>query len=88
MANRASGEAPEYVAARVRRVLAEDPRTAELGIQVDVRGEHVYLCGSVSSQQCKDELDLVVHEQEPRLRVHNDVHVVEAGEPGEPEVLR
>ncbi|PXY19042.1 BON domain-containing protein [Prauserella muralis] len=83
-----TGEAPEYLAARLRRVIAEDSRTAELGIQVSVRGEHVYLSGSVSSQQCKEELDAVLHEREPELRLHNDVRVVEAGEPGEPEVLR
>ncbi|PXY23523.1 phospholipid-binding protein [Prauserella sp. PE36] len=88
MLNPGNGEAPEYVAARIRRALAEDPRTAELGIQVTVKGEHVYLCGSVASQHCKEELDRVAHEKEPTLTVHNDVDVVEAGEPGEPEVLR
>lgn len=82
------GEAPEYRAARLRRALAEDTRTAELGIQVSVRGEHVYLSGSVSSAECRHHLDTVLHERDPSLNVHNDVRVVEAGEPGEPEVLR
>ncbi|MFF5992708.1 BON domain-containing protein [Prauserella flavalba] len=88
MLNPGSGEAPEYVAARIRRALAEDPRTAELGIQVIVKGAHVYLCGTVASQQCKEELNRVAQEREPTLTVHNDVDVVEAGEPGAPEVLR
>ncbi|WP_019813460.1 BON domain-containing protein [Saccharomonospora saliphila] len=82
------GEAPEYRAARLRRTLAEDTRTAELGIQVSVRGEHVYLSGSVASAACKESLDTVLLEREPALAVHNDVRVVEAGEPGDPEVLR
>ncbi|EHY87182.1 BON domain-containing protein [Saccharomonospora azurea] len=78
---------PEYTAARLRRALAEDPRTAELGIQVDVRGEHVYLSGTVSSQPCKEHLVAVLHEREPQLRLHNDVRVVEATEPDDTEVL-
>ena len=81
-------EAPEYRAARLRRALAEDPRTAELGVQVDVRGEHAYLSGTVSSQEYKDQLDKVLHEQKPHLRVHNDVRVVEVAEPPDSEVLR
>ncbi|EID52435.1 BON domain-containing protein [Saccharomonospora xinjiangensis] len=79
---------PEYTAARLRRALAEDERTAELGIQVDVRGEHVYLSGVVSSQTCKERLDAVLRDREPDLHLHNDVRVVEATEPGEAEVLR
>ncbi|EHR60958.1 BON domain-containing protein [Saccharomonospora cyanea] len=79
---------PEYLAARLRRALAEDERTAELGIQVDVRGDHVYLTGTVSSQTCKESLDAVLVEQEPELRLHNDVRVVEATAPDDAEVLR
>lgn len=88
MARAQRDEAPEYVAARLHRALAEDARTAELGIQVTVRGDDVYLSGSVSSAGCKDELGRLLREREPSLRIHNDVRVVEAGEPGEPEVLR
>lgn len=81
-------EAPEYRAARLHRALAEDDRTAELGIRVRVRGAEVWLSGSVSSARCRGHLDTVLRELDPALTVHNDVRVVEAGEPGEPEVLR
>lgn len=81
-------EAPEYRAARLRHALAEDARTGELGLQVDIRGQHVYISGTVSSQEYKDHLDTVLHEQEPRLQLHNDVHVVEVTEPPDSEVLR
>ncbi|WP_019808249.1 hypothetical protein [Saccharomonospora halophila] len=81
-------EAPEYRAARLRRALAEDHRTAELGIQVRVRGAEAWLSGSVSSARCRVHLDTVLHELDPALTVHNDVRVVEVGQPGEPEVLR
>ncbi|NIJ11818.1 hypothetical protein FHU38_002162 [Saccharomonospora amisosensis] len=81
-------EPPQYRAARLHRVLAEDARTAELGVQVTVRGEDVYLTGTVSSPGRRDELDKVLRELEPEAKLHNDVRVVESGEPGEPEVLR
>lgn len=88
MPERAESQAPQYRAARLRSALAQDPRTAELGIQVTVRGDHVFLSGAVASAQRKEELDHVLHESEPRLNVHNDVRVVEVGEPGEAEELR
>lgn len=88
MHEQAESEAPQYRAARLRSALAEDPRTAELGVQVTVRGDHVYLSGAVASAQRKEELDHVLHEHEPALSVHNDVRIVEVGEPGDAEELR
>ena len=44
-------EAPQYVAARVQRALAEDERTNELGIRVDVRGEQLFLRGQVAGDE-------------------------------------
>lgn len=81
-------EAPQYRAARLRTALAQDPRTAELGVQVTVRGEHVYLSGTVPSARRKEELDHVLHERAPAVTVHNDVRIVEVGEPAEAEELR
>ncbi|MFC7648461.1 hypothetical protein ACFQX6_54485 [Streptosporangium lutulentum] len=42
-------EAPQYVAARVQRALAEDERTNELGILVDIRGGQLFLRGRVAA---------------------------------------
>lgn len=81
-------EAPQYRAAHLRAALAADPRTAELGVQVTVRGEHVFLSGAVASPRRKEELDHVLHEHAATITVHNDVRVVEVGEPGEAEELR
>ncbi|MGH3516379.1 MAG: BON domain-containing protein [Haloechinothrix sp.] len=88
MHERAEGEAPHYRAARLRTAIAEDPRTNELGVGVTVRGNDVYLSGTVASAQRKEELDLVLHENAPGMSVHNEVRIVEVGEPGEPEELR
>ena len=80
-------EAPHYVAARVKRALAEDARTNELGIRVDVRGEHVYLRGQVSGAERRREIEQVAREAAPGLRVHNELTLVEVRDPGEEEHL-
>lgn len=38
----------QYLAANLRRAVAEDPRTAELGVRITVRGDHVMLSGDVA----------------------------------------
>ncbi|MCP3801591.1 BON domain-containing protein [Allokutzneria sp. A3M-2-11 16] len=81
-------EPPQYAVARLRRALAEDPRTAEQGVRVDLRGEQVYLSGDVASEERKRTLDQVVHDIAANLKVHNDVRVVEAKAPVGQEELR
>ncbi|MET8777232.1 BON domain-containing protein [Nocardia sp. NPDC050713] len=68
-------EKPQYLVARLRRALAEDPRTAELGVQVTIRGEVVVLDGEVTSEQRKQQMEAVVREQLPGVVIHNDVRV-------------
>ncbi len=71
-----SGEVlPQYLVANLRRAFAEDPRTAELGVHVTIRGDVVVLDGEVGSEQRRRHLEEVVHEHAPKLRVHNDVRV-------------
>lgn len=69
-------EPPQYLVQRLRRAIAEDPRTAEMGVQVKVRGAVVFLTGEVVTQQRCQQLAEVVAEAAPELTVHNDVHVV------------
>jgi len=80
-------EAPQYVAARVQQALAEDARTHELGIRVDVRGDQLFLRGQVSGAEQRERLGEVARETAPALRVHNEVKIVEVSEPGEDEHL-
>jgi hypothetical protein len=79
--------AQQYLAARLRRALAEDPRTSELGVRVIVRGEQVLISGDVASEQRREELATVLAEVAPELHVYNDVRVVAAGEPTRTEEL-
>lgn len=81
-------EAPQYVVARLRRALLADPRTAEQGVRVYVRGSTVHLSGQVASAQQRDALAVVIAEHAPGMAVRNDVRVMPAGQPADREELR
>ncbi|NKY87397.1 BON domain-containing protein [Nocardia veterana] len=72
---------PQYLVANLRRAFAEDPRTAELGVQVTIRGGVVVLCGEVGSAQQRSDLEDIVRERVPKLRIHNDIRVATAQAP-------
>ncbi|TKK88813.1 BON domain-containing protein [Herbidospora galbida] len=80
-------DTPHYVAARVQQAIAEDGRTNELGIRVDVRGDQVFLRGQVSGEEQRHLLTDVAREAAPGLTVHNEVTCVEVRDPGEEEQL-
>lgn len=80
-------EPPQYLVQRLRRAIAEDPRTAEMGVQVKVRGSVVFLTGEVATQERCTQLSAVVADAAPELTVHNDVHVVPARVPDSREEL-
>ncbi|MEU7892670.1 BON domain-containing protein [Nonomuraea sp. NPDC049152] len=80
-------EAPQYVAARVQRALAEDDRSHELGIRVDVRGDQLFLRGQVSGEEHRRQMEQVAKEAAPGLHVHNELQVMRVREPGEDEHL-
>lgn len=80
-------EQPQYTVAHLRRALAEDPRTAELGIGVTIRGAVVVLGGEVSSTECREMIETVVREQLPEATVHNDIRVVPPVAPDGAETL-
>jgi BON domain len=83
-ASRRTGAEPEpiqYLVQRLRRAIEQDPRTAELGVQVKVRGAVVFLTGEVVTQQRCEQIAQVVAETAPELTVHNDVQVVPAKTP-------
>lgn len=81
-------ESEQYLAANLRRTVAEDPRTAELGVRITVRGDHVMLSGDVACEDRRKVLEQVLHEAAPELKIFNDVRVTPAGEPEGEEDLR
>lgn len=82
-----SGEAPQYIAARVQRALAEDERTSEQGIRVDIRENQLFLRGEVHMGVRRDMIAAVAHEAAPELTVRNEITVVEPRAPEEEESL-
>lgn len=82
-----SGEAPHYLASRIERALAQDPRTHELGIHADVRGDVVYLRGEVAAEQRRRLVTEVVQAAAPELAIRNEVSVAEIMPPGQEETL-
>jgi osmotically-inducible protein OsmY len=74
--------------AHIRRALAEDPRTAEMGVRVNVRGDQVHLSGEVATEQRRADLERVLAEVVPDAAVSNDVRVSDSREPARREELR
>ena len=83
-----SESAPQYVVGHIRERLAQDDRTAELAVDVRVRGDDVYLSGPVSDERQRLMVCQVVAEVAPGARVHDELQPVPAGEPTGLEELR
>jgi len=68
-----------YLAERIRTAIAQDPRVNELGINVALVGDHVFVTGTVPTPERRDAVGAVVGELFPDLAVHNDVTVQHVG---------
>ncbi|MEU6585851.1 BON domain-containing protein [Nocardia sp. NPDC046763] len=78
---------PQYDTAHVHRALAEDPRTSELGVQVRLDDGTVVLTGTVTTEERRRQVELVVREQLPESRIRNEVRVTSPETPGTVETL-
>jgi osmotically-inducible protein OsmY len=65
------------LAAHIRTRLAEDSRTVEFGIDVDVLDDVVVLRGQVATARRRALIEAVARESATGLRIANDVIVVE-----------
>jgi osmotically-inducible protein OsmY len=70
-------EPAEYLSEHVHAALAADPRVSELGIQVTISGNKVFLSGDVATDARRDAVAAVAAEVLPDHEVHNHVAVVE-----------
>jgi osmotically-inducible protein OsmY len=66
-----------YIAGQVERALAQDERTHELGVHVEVDGDAVVLRGQVAGEQRQRLVAQVAAEAAPGLAVRNEVSVTE-----------
>jgi osmotically-inducible protein OsmY len=77
---------PGYLVQQVREALAHDPRVSELEIDVKIRGNRVFLKGSVATSERREAITEIVRVVLPDHEIKNET-VVEAL-PEEPEVER
>lgn len=72
-----------YLAGRIERALADDPRTHELGIRAEVRAGVVVVRGDVAGEERRRLIADVVRDAAPGLEVRNEVSVPDLRPPGE-----
>lgn len=70
----------EQLARDLERDIAADPRTNELGIRVQVRGDHLVVSGEVASEERRATVLEVIREHEPGLEIID--HIMLSAEPG------
>lgn len=78
----------EYGVAHLREALAEDPRTHELDIQIELHGRRVLLRGEVSMPERKEAIGQVAREKFPGWEIENQIQVLPCGEPTETEEFK
>jgi hypothetical protein len=67
----------DYLAGRIERALAEDSRTNELGVCVEVKEGIVYLRGEVAGERRRQLVAEVAREAAPELAARNELSVIE-----------
>ncbi|XNL31515.1 hypothetical protein R8Z50_11905 [Longispora sp. K20-0274] len=77
----------DYLDSAIRRVLAEDPRTAELAVRVHRRQGHVLVQGEVETPERRAVIERVLAEAFPDGGVRCDLGVTSARAPQEIEKL-
>ena len=77
----------EYTEGQLQHLLAEDPRIGEQGIRVVRVDDGVVLVGEVESAERCAQIEAVLHEAFPGLRVRCDLAVTRVTAPQEVERL-
>ncbi|WP_374122111.1 BON domain-containing protein [Frankia sp. AiPa1] len=72
-------EADEYLAGDLHELLAEDPRVAELGLEVVVRNGKILVVGEVATDARRRAVTQVLSEAAAGRVVHNEVAVTDQG---------
>lgn len=74
-----------YIAGQVERAVAQDERTHELGVQVQIDEGAVVLRGEVASEQRQRLVAQVAAEAAPGMAIRNEVSVTEVLPPDQPD---
>ena len=70
----------EQQARDLERAIATDPRTNELGIRIQVRGDHLVVSGEVASQERRSTVLEIIREHDTGLDIVD--YIVLSAEPG------
>lgn len=84
------GERPkreEYEVAHLQQAFAEDPRTHELDIQVELSEGRLLLRGEVATAERRAAVEAVAREKFPSYEIENQVRVLQVGRPEEAEEI-
>ncbi len=76
------------MAAHLRNLLAEDPRTHELDIEIDCADDRILLRGEVPSAERREVIEKIAQECLPGSRIENQIRVASYNEPTEAEALK
>lgn len=67
----------EYLVAKARAALAEDPRVAELGLEINIRGDKVFVSGVVPTGERSAAVSQVLERTFPDRDVVNETELAE-----------
>ncbi len=70
-----------YLSQRLREAFADDARIGELGVDVTIAGDKVFLHGVVATDARKAAITEVARSHCPDLEVHNEMVVEDLREP-------
>lgn len=71
----------EYLVAHLQEMLAADPRTDELGIEVTVSGSLVVLTGTVATADRRQAAEDLAREALDQYQIRNELLVADLSEP-------
>lgn len=73
----------EHTNQRVEQAIANDSRTNELGVHIECVDRQVLVRGEVASEERRDAVLTVVHEQLPEAEIVDHLRLSDATEPPE-----
>ena len=73
-------EPEDYAIQRLRDALATDHRVAEMGVEVQVTGDKVFLTGQVATEARQQAVGAVAAEVLPDYDIHNQTSVTPVGD--------
>jgi hypothetical protein len=77
----------EYVAAHLNEALANDPRVSELGLHIAVRGDRLYVTGTVATDERRTAIEDVLAGLGTGYEIHNETTVACMAVPDDVETL-